>query len=362
LGGDVAVDSSVVQDTLTNENHEVSGAGINVMCDPNMGACGNLSVAGSVIQGNRYVGIMGTGFDLSVTSSVVRDTLPSEIDGLGGLGVYVDCDVELGVCGGLTVSESLVAGNSDTAIAAFAVDATVVATIVRDTFPSQATGMFGRGINIQCDPEVSACGTLAVMDSLVARNENVGIYTAGVPMIISGVAVVDTRQNQQGQWQDDYGLGILAICYPEPLWCGTVEVASSVIDSSYAVGLAAIGVPGSMESSLIRSVSPRVVDDGFGYGIQLEGKEDFQPMSFDVRSCVVRDAALAGILYVRAQGAVGHTSISGGQYAVAANIGSAPEIEDNNTLSGTLQDGLFWGNMEPAPAPGPAVPTDPGGQ
>jgi hypothetical protein len=103
-------------------------------------------------------------------------------------------------------------------------------------------------------------------------------------------------------------------------------------------------------------VVPQPHDDAFGYGLQVEGLEILQPLNFDVRSCLIQDASLAGILYYHAQGTISTTSTSGAQYAVAASVGSSPEIGDNNDLTGTVQDGLFWGSMEPSPAPAPEVP------
>jgi hypothetical protein len=264
----------------------------------------------------------------------------------------------VGICGSLSVERSLVAGNRDVGISVIGMDTAVTSTIVRDTLPRASDGSFGRGISVQCQPDVNACGSLSVTGSLIARNTNVGICIFGAAATLEGVAVRDTRANEEGPMKDDFGLGICVLCDEGTGRCATVEMTSSVVESSYQAGVAVRGVPGFIESSVINSVVSHPLEDAFGYGIQIEGLEDFQPLGFDVLSCIIQDASLSGILYRHAQGTVSDTSISGGPYAVVANVGSSPEIADNNNLSGTVHDGLFWGNMDPSPAPTPSLPNE----
>jgi hypothetical protein len=59
-----------------------------------------------------------------------------------------------------------------------------------------------------------------------------------------------------------------------------------------------------------------------------------------------------------AQVHVDNNEIHDSPYAVVMNPGCAPDIGDNNEISCTSPTGpcLFWGNMDPAPAPAPDMP------
>jgi hypothetical protein len=357
-GADIAVTSTVVRGTLPLESDETSGRGISTQCNEMFNTCGSLTVDGSLVDGNRELGIFAAGGDVAVTSTVVRDTLPQQSDGESGRGIEAICDYRVGVCGSFAVTGSLVAGNRDSGILASGVDTTITSTTVRDTEAQESDGTNGRGIGAQCDARVGTCGSLAVTETLVTRSRNTGIFIGGLVSTLHGVAVTHTRPNEAGDWRDDFGQGIWALCSEAVGACGTLEMTSCLVESNYTAGLAVQGVPGFIESSVINSVVPRPSDDAFGYGIQLEGLEYLQPLNFEIRSCVIRAAALAGILYSHARGMISGTSTGGGQYAVVANVGSSPEIADHNDLSGTVQDGLYWGSMDPSPAPRPALPTD----
>jgi hypothetical protein len=136
-------------------------------------------------------------------------------------------------------------------------------------------------------------------------------------------------------------------------------MSACIVRSSYTAGLALRGTEGSIESSLISTIYAQPLDEAYGYGIQVEGIEGPELLRFDVRNCRIRNAALAGILFHQAGGMIEGTVISGGQYSVAANVGSLPDVSGDNSFSGSVQDDLYWGNFDPSPAPSPGIPTDP---
>ena len=66
--------------------------------------------------------------------------------------------------------------------------------------------------------------------------------------------------------------------------------------------------------------------------------------------------ALAGILLTGSTGTVRSTTIRDGQFSVVMGQGSVPTIGDDNILSGLAASEPTWTNMEPCPAPPPALP------
>ncbi|MFH2009881.1 MAG: hypothetical protein ABI333_25020, partial [bacterium] len=347
-----------VRDTLPDQSTGMDGRGIAAQCDPEAGVCGSLRVSSCLVSGNRALGITASGVDTWVTATVVRNTLPAESTGTGGRGINAQCHSETRACGRLRVSSCLVSGNRDLGIFAFGVDAEVTATVVRDTLPEESTGMFGRGINAQCF-SAGACGSLRVSSCLVMSSENVGIFISGVPAILEGVAVIDTRPNAQGPWQGLHGQGIWAMCDERTSDCGGLQMTSCLVESSHSGGVAVDGVSGFIASSVVRDVVAQPLYGKYGYGVQISGVEGEEMSSFNVNDCEIRDAKLAGILCYRARGTLARSVVSGGENSVVMNEGSILTVLDNNDLSGTVEDEPTWANLYPSPAPAPALPLEP---
>jgi hypothetical protein len=359
MGGDASIEASVVKDTQPTPAG-FFGRGVGASCDELVGNCGTLDVTGSVIVSNRAQGVLVVGMQASISESVIKDTLPWESDGTVGEGIAAQCDAAAGSCGSLAVSNCLVSGNRGGGIVAIGSETAIQDSIVRDSLPELSSGKFGGGIWTQCYPEVGACGGLTVADSLVEGTYSGGIVTVGTHVTISGVTVTDTRPNETGLWADDHGQGIFAYCYPYYDLCPVLEVTGCVVESSHGAGVAIQGGSGSIHGSLIRNVFPRPLDDGFGYGLQVEGLSapDAPQTWFYVESCQILDAALAGIVYIRASGTVGTSHISGADFSIAMNIGSDLTVTEDNELSGNHQDEPSWQNIEPSPAPEPKLPVE----
>ncbi len=355
--------SSVVRDTLPQESDGKGGIGIAAHCDVEASECGTLTLEGSLIHGNREVGISAIGVETSVISSVVRDTLPQKSDGEFGRGINAQCHVEASECGTLTLKGSLIHGNREVGISAIGVETSVISSVVRDTLPQESDGRFGRGINAQCDDETGECGSLLVLDTLVAFNENVGIFISGTPADLRGVVVIDTVTNEAGSWQGEYGQGISAMCFKhlDIDECGFLAIDSSMVVSSHAAGVAVQGVSGIMTGSMVDKVFAQPKDGKYGYGVQIAGWEGADIGGFPffhVRDSVIRDAKLAGVFYRSSEGVLSGTVVSGGEYSVAINICASPSIGEDNLLSGTVEDEPQWVNLEPSPMPMPAMPME----
>jgi hypothetical protein len=354
-GPETTVTASVVRDTMGRQADGLAGTGILTMCHEDTGMCGGLQVIGCVIEGNREAGISAAGPDAEIDSTVVRAN-QSDANGLFGRGINGQCFSATGPCGTLYITDSLVKENREGGVFAFGVHTVVISTVVRDTVGRESDGKYGRGINAQCEEALAECGSITIMDTLVARSRGTGIAVFSVRTSLDGVTVFDTRPHDNGPWLDQCSAGIGAVCDVGAEDCGSLDVTGCVVRSSYTTGISTEGVPGSVQSTLVESVLANPADDAWGYGVEVAGLEGSSSLEFELRYCRIRDAVLAGVLFVRSAGMVGQSVIRGAVYSVVANVGSPVEIAGDNDLSGTEQDGLFWGNMEPSPAPEPALP------
>jgi hypothetical protein len=360
FGTSATVSGSMVQNTLPDASDLSGGRGINAQCD-DLGSCGSLVVEASLVAGNREMGIFTSGVDTTVRASAVRDTLPEESSQRFGRGIDVNCDPEVGVCGSLTVEASLVAANRDAGIVTFGVETTIRASVVRDTLPCALDQTFGVGIAVNFNRDLGISGSLTVQESLVTRSAGAGVFVIGAPALLRGIAVVDTAVRSDGQPVEEHGEGIWAQCDFEALVCYELYLTASRVVVSQAAGVAVLGVAGLMYGSVVDTVHAQPLGGKFGHGIQVGGwGSSSQQPTFRVEYSVVRDAKLAGALFhLGSQGELVHSVVSGGEYCVAMNEGTAPVIGDDNQLSCTEVSEPAWVNLFPAPAPPPATPALP---
>ncbi|MFC1482578.1 hypothetical protein ACFL51_02110 [Myxococcota bacterium] len=353
-GTDADLSAITVRDTLPKQSDGTTGEGILAGCDPDIGVCGTLRLDQALIEANHTVGLFLSGVEAEVTSIIVRDTQPQQSDDTLGAGVYESCDLTAGVCGRLRLDQALIEANHTVGVGLLGTEAELSSVVVRDTQPQPSDGMVGYGLQVVCDPEPGVCGSLLATGSSIERSEMTGIAIFGVPAVLSGMAVKDTYQNQEGPFADDLGDGVYAGCFYD--FCATLDLLECLVDSSFTAGLTVQGAAGSAQRSVVRNVLPRALDDAYGYGIQVEGEPGAPPTVFHVSESLIQDAEIAGILYYLAGGTVSGSRITGGQYTIVMNQGANPVIQDDNDLSGSIESDPTWANMDPAPVPEPLLP------
>jgi hypothetical protein len=360
FGRPLTILGSTIRDTLPQESNQEYGSGIYAGCDLDAGSCGELLVEDSRVSGNRSAGIIGFGPTMTIHGSAVTGTLPRVSDGQRGRGIEAYCESALEACGRLRVEDSLVAENHDHGIFGMGVKSTIRGVVVRHTWSLGDDPRSGRGIGAQCDRDLGVCGFLELDDSLIIAHASNGIYS-GVSTMLTGVAVIDSGVGRDGTRTAAYGQGVFAEC---DYHCEGKVMLWSLVSGSHGAGVSVLGPSGLMLESVVEDVQARPDDGRFGYGIQLGGypPEWNTQSSFDVESSVVRDARLAGLLfYAGAGGSLRGSVVTGGEYCVAKNEGTVADVLDDNILGCEVQSEPAWVNLEPAPAPPPATPTNPAG-
>ncbi|MFH2005403.1 MAG: right-handed parallel beta-helix repeat-containing protein [bacterium] len=306
----IGVHTTVTDSVFRDSQPQTGGAfgrGIDAACDEQLSECGSLTVVGSLVAANHAVGIVTTGVDTVVTDTVVRDTLPQVSDGQSGRGVAVRCNPFLDVCGSLTVTDSVIAGNTDLGLFSQGVETHVAGSVVRDTQPNQVDGTMGRGISIQCDNGLGACGDLTVTDSLVSGNREAGIAAAGVAVTVTSSMIRDTRSMQLDGW---FGNGIVAACDTDRTRCGRLDVLSSVISGNRDSAIFTAGVEATVTASVVRDTQPREVDDTYGKGLFAECHPTLQTCgSLLVASSVFSDNTQVGIFTLGVDTVVSSTTV-----------------------------------------------------
>jgi hypothetical protein len=202
------IESTEVRGTL-DTSAMLRGLGILAECDPTLYVCGPLEISSSSVSGNAEVGLRAIGIYLEISDSVVRDTLPAT-SGTLGIGIDVECDPQAGSCGFLQVLRSQVTTSQTVGIFIYSVPANLVGVVVRETRDSEfgiLSGMFGQGIWDLCLPELGDCGLLNISSSLISTSDSAGIALEGVSGTMTA-SVVETVAPQSMDGKYGYGVQI----------------------------------------------------------------------------------------------------------------------------------------------------------
>jgi hypothetical protein len=362
LGGMVAITASVIRDTVASPSISFSGQGVFAGCDLDLSDCGTLTLDQSVVSGNQTHGVFALGAELAITRSVIKDTLPHAGDQLNGVGVMSQCYPALSACGSFFVDQSTVLRSHSLGIVAAGVETSISSVVVRDTVPQLLDQRYGWGIAAQCHPVIESCERFELQNSLVAGSHRAGISVSGIPASLQNVVVTDTRAVQDPPTATSYGYGqgIWAYCAMDISACATIEMTACLVDSSHAAGVASYGHSGSLQSSKIVAVLPRPQDGRYGFGLQVSGIVGAPDTLFHANQSLIQDASMAGINYQQASGTLSETVVRGGDFALVWGGWPTPPADGGgNVLEGLLTNGISHQELEPSPAPDPVIPTMP---
>jgi hypothetical protein len=216
-------------------------------------------VRGSFIVNNHDMGIIVAGGDAIVENTVVRDTQPQASDQLSGRGMSFQLGCFAGNCypesrSTAEVRSSLVEGNHDMGIQASGADVTIDSTVLRNTLPRASDAFFGRGLQIQiscfdfvCDPNVR--GNTTLRGSLVEGMREHAIMVASSDATFEGVVVRGTAVRASDALLGD---GITLFSYMGP---AIATITNSRIADSARAGLSIFGATATLASTQITCAS-----------------------------------------------------------------------------------------------------------
>lgn len=263
--------------------HETSNRGINVQ-----GTLGptRIAVMRSLVEAATDQGIFIAGSDAALEATVVRDTRPRANQTFGG-GIAVLAD--MGRRGSVTIRSSVAEQNRTHGVLVAGSDATIESTVVRGTQPQASDQASGRGIGIQGDAGQSA--RVTIRSSVVDQNCDVGVYISGSEATIESTVVRGTRPQASDQ-RFGWGIGVQE---SDACQCATLTLRSSVVDQNHEIGVVVGGADATIESTVVRRTQPRAFDQGFGRGIQIQGRMG-RRASVAVRSSVVDENRESGVV------------------------------------------------------------------
>jgi len=238
IGSDATIESSTIRDTQPN----AAGVGVGVRISSQSHQPTAATMVASVVSGSLGVGMFVLGADVSVESSVIRDT-SAELDGEHGKGIEVQT-LESALPAKLHLLGSRVERSTRTGIMIFGSEATLEHSIVADTRPDEE-GLMGWGVGVSDQVELGARGRLVLRSSAVERSTQAGIAAFDADVELDASAVRDTAVDAHGF----YGRGLA-------LNGASAFVKRSLIERNHEMGIGIVSSTATLEAVLIRDTAP----------------------------------------------------------------------------------------------------------
>ncbi|MFC1482176.1 right-handed parallel beta-helix repeat-containing protein [Myxococcota bacterium] len=222
-----------------------------------------VSLTGLKIAGATMAGIFQDGGILSVTDSLIRDTAPDQA-GLFGRGIESECDQSPQLCSVLTLSAVIITGNTDLGVYLGSTTAQIEGSLIESTAASLADGGGGLGLAAYCDPTGVGCSDVTLEGSVVRRNGTIGLISVGGVLDVNQSVFRET-QPEQGTLEFGWGLGVQ--CEAGVGECGNLNVSNSLVEANRERGISIYGVPATITNIISGHTAPQESDVRSGNGV-----------------------------------------------------------------------------------------------
>jgi hypothetical protein len=300
-----AVEATVVRDTQPRASDQTSGVGIFVQDDPDSSERASATVRGSDVEGNRLAGVTVLGSDTTIETTIVRETQAQASDQQGGAGVVIVDDQATGLRSTANVRDSVVERNRDIGIFVLGSDATIEATVVRETRPRASDQKSGAGIAIQDHPATGERATAIVRASVVEYNHEIGMVIGGSDATIEATVVRGTEPRASDQ-QRGSGIGVTDDAARGERASATVR--ASLVEGNRTSGVVIIASDATIDATVVRDTQAQASDGRFGDGVAVDSNGS-QGASVTLTACLVAGSARAGVAAFGAPVALGQTRI-----------------------------------------------------
>ena len=343
--GALTVERTVVERTTADTGY-ISGIGVYTQADTT-GAVGTATLQDCLVRDNTTTGITVLhGGQLALKRCVVSGTKICAAVGQAGYGVNAAGAPGTSRRARVTISDSLIADNTDRGVLLEAAEATIERTIVRGTRPlpvAKQGGHLGYGVDAKFGYGKKLGSTLTLRDSIVEGNTTTGIAVKSSRATLERVVVKGTRLGMSSYLE--MGVGIHAQTHVKGL-STSVKLKDSLVEGNRVAGVILLDAEAGLERSVIRATAANAKGE-HGMGLFMVSDS-----TLDVDRCVVADNRLAGAYVfggkatiegsaVRDTRAASGTSLYGLGVLVSRTDSSAGELVlSDSVVSGNQGSGL----------------------
>ena len=258
-GIEVAITRTVVRDGVPLPGELFSGRGINIQdsAAANVGSTATLSDL--VLTNNVGSGMYVRGSEASIERVYISGTQLDPIDGWA-FALRLEESPETLLRTSATVSQTVVENNRFIGLHVQGSDVIAEAISIRETQVDDA-GLFGRGVNMAYNLSDFSPGVLTLRSSLVTGSHQSGVYVGASEAHFEDVIIRDTRTDGSGRYGSALNYqGDVPTARPS-----TGSLTRVLIDGSNEAGVTVFGANVSIADASILATS--AVDVGFGDGV-----------------------------------------------------------------------------------------------
>jgi hypothetical protein len=255
-GSDATIEATAVRGTVP-ESDGALGTGVWVQAGKATGRRSALALRASLLERNHFAGVGVDGSDATIESIIVRDTQPLE-NKASGMGILVQVKKERS---NLTLRSSLLERNHLSSVTVVGSDATIEAAVIRETLP-HTDGRGGRGLEVEDNADTRQRSTVTLRSSLLEKNQDVGVLVSGSDATIEATVVRDTLLDSTRTSGRAISVQDSDLTQEQ----STLTLRSSVLERNHEVGVFVLASSATVESTIVRNTLPNLADTG-GDGI-----------------------------------------------------------------------------------------------
>ncbi|WP_434041434.1 hypothetical protein [Sorangium cellulosum] len=314
---DVVVDRLWIHDTMD----------IGVGTEDSIGET-SVTIRGSLIEATTRAGVLVVGSEATIEATAVRATRPY-LDGKweNGHGISVNHDIVTNGRSRVALQGSLVEQSHEVGVLVAGADATIDASVVRDTLP-RSDGAGGQGISVE-DTAPGGRADVTLRSSLVERNHGIGVFVAGSDATIDASVVRATQPAADG----DRGYGVLSAVNPATLQRSALTLRGSLVEQNHNVGVNIVDADATIESTVVRATRPHR-DGFFGRGVVIQSLIETQPRAAaTLRGSIVEENHDGGVLVISADAAIESTVVRATRSNADGTFGDGITVASNGGVA-----------------------------
>jgi hypothetical protein len=289
-GANVTVERSVIRDIAFDTNGFGRGIGVTVDTDGPEPVRSTLTVRQSVVERVHDTGILIAGSDAHIHDVYIADTQPGA-QGIFGFAISIDYEDVTDDRSSVIIERVVMDRNQEAGLQVVGSDATLSRLTIRNTISAPQSGMFGRGMNVQARLGQGAVMTLE--RSLIASNQDVGIYVANSQASVMTTWVRDTAPRQL----DGFGGRGISVVRAEPDQPPTlIEISDTLVEHCASTGILVSGADGSMHNVAVRDVLPDAIEGIHGLGLTIQRQFNVDLVPFSLIDIEVERTSQGGIM------------------------------------------------------------------
>ncbi len=229
------IERTVIRDGLP-EDDGTFGRGISLETSIDGLLRSSLTLRASIIERNAEGGIFVGGSDAIIEATVLRDNYSQVSDGLYGDGVTAVDHFAADQRPSLVVRGSLIATNAATGVLSANGDLTLESTIIRDTWPEAAVNDFGIGVAVQDNPQSGGGSVATIRGCTIEGSRHSGILVYGSTAVVEQSLVRTTLVQHSDNLYGD-GISVLTGVVPG----AAITVDRCRIEGNARAGVASFG-------------------------------------------------------------------------------------------------------------------------